>query len=121
SVSAYKNTNSGDFAIVAINSSSAVVTQIFDLTNFTANSVTPWITSGTLSLANQTPVAVSNSSFTFALPPLSVVTFVGRGYVLPPGIAISKVALNGKGFVLTWNSFAGATYSVLKTNVLSRS
>jgi glucuronoarabinoxylan endo-1,4-beta-xylanase len=118
SISAYKNTNSGNFAIVAINSSSNTVTQIFDLTNFTASSVTPWITSGTLSLVSQTPVAVANSSFTYGLPPLSVVTFVGQGYVLPPGITISNAAFNGSGFVLTWNSFAGATYSVLKTNAL---
>jgi glucuronoarabinoxylan endo-1,4-beta-xylanase len=119
SISAYKNTNSGSFAIVAINSSTNPVTQIFDLANFTATAVTPWITSGTLSLVNQAPVAVANASFTYALPPLSVVTFVGQGFVLPPSITISGAAINGSGFVLTWNSFAGATYSVLKTNVLT--
>ena len=36
SISAYKDTNSGSFAIVAINSSLTTVTQIFNLTNFTA-------------------------------------------------------------------------------------
>jgi glucuronoarabinoxylan endo-1,4-beta-xylanase len=118
SISAYKNTNSGSFAIVAINTSSNTVTQIFDLANFTAAAVTPWITSGTLSLASQAPVAVASSSFTYALPPLSVVTFVGQGYVLPPSITISSAAFNGSGLVLTWNSFAGATYSVRATNVL---
>jgi len=119
SISAYKNTNSGSFAIVAINSGFTTVTQIFDLTNFTAASVTPWITSGTLSLASQTPVSVTNSSFAYALPALSVVTFVGQDYVPPPSITISNAAFNGSGLVLTWSSYAGATYSVLKTNALT--
>jgi hypothetical protein len=119
SISAYANTNSGSFAIVAINSSGITVTQTFNLTNFTAASVTPWITSGTFSLVSQAPVPVANSSFTYALPPLSVVTFVGQGYVLPPGITISNAAFNASGLVLTWNSYAGATYSVLQTNVLT--
>jgi len=121
SVSAYANTNSGSFAIVAINSTPDTVTQIFDLTNFTAVSVTPWITSGTYSLVSQAPVALSNnySSFTYGLPPLSVVTFVGQLYVAPPSITISNAALTENGFILTWNSYAYASYSVLQTNVLT--
>jgi glucuronoarabinoxylan endo-1,4-beta-xylanase len=78
SISAYKDTNSGSFAIVAINYSTATATQIFNLANFTASSVTPWITSGTLSLASQSAVGVTNAAFTYALPALSVVTFVGQ-------------------------------------------
>jgi hypothetical protein len=78
SISAYKDTNSGSFAIVAINYSTATTTQIFNLANFTASSVTPWITSGTLSLASQSAVGVTNAAFTYALPALSVVTFVGQ-------------------------------------------
>ena len=81
SISAYKNANSGSFAIVAINYSTATATQIFNLANFTASSVTPWITSSNLSLAGQSAVGVTNSAFTYALPALSVVTFVGQ---LPP-------------------------------------
>jgi glucuronoarabinoxylan endo-1,4-beta-xylanase len=118
SISAYANTNSGNFAIVAINSSSSTATQIFDLTNFTATSVTPWVTSSNLLLASQAPVAVANSSFTYALPPLSVVTFAGQEYTPPPDITISNAVFTTNGFVLTWNSFAGATYSVLQTNCL---
>jgi glucuronoarabinoxylan endo-1,4-beta-xylanase len=78
SISAYKDTNSGSFAIVAINYSSATATQIFNLASFTASSVTPWITSSNLSLASQSAVGVTNSAFTYALPALSVVTFVGQ-------------------------------------------
>ncbi len=120
SISAYKDTNSGNFAIVAINSSFTNVTQIFNLANFTAGSVTPWITSSNLSLAGQPAVNVTNASFTYALPAVSVVTFVGQGYVASSNITISSTSriANGPSFVLIWNSTVGATYSVLKTNVL---
>jgi glucuronoarabinoxylan endo-1,4-beta-xylanase len=78
-VSAYKDTNSPNFAIVAINSSSMIVTQVFYLANVTGvASVTPWITSATMSLSNQPPVAVSSGTFSYALPALSIVTFTGQ-------------------------------------------
>jgi hypothetical protein len=79
-VSAYKNTNSGQFAIVAINSYSLAFTQTFSLANFSAASVTPWITSGSDSLAAQALVTVSNGTFSYTMPPLSIVTFVGQLY-----------------------------------------
>lgn len=120
SISAYKDTNSGNFAIVAVNPDPVTVTQVFNLANFTATSVTPWITSSNLSLASQSPVAVANASFTYLLPALSVVTFVGQDYVVPSSITISGAAYhpNGPAFILTWNSTSGATYSVQKTNWL---
>ena len=81
-ISAYKDTNSAAFAIVVVNTNAATdVIQTFNLTNFTAASVTPWITSASLSLAPQTPVNVTNSSFTYDVPAMSVVTFVGQGVV----------------------------------------
>ena len=81
-ISAYKDTNSSAFAIVVVNTNpSTDVIQTFNLTNFTAASVTPWITSATLSLAPQTPLNVTNSSFTYDVPAMSVVTFVGQGVV----------------------------------------
>jgi hypothetical protein len=103
SISAYKDTNSGSFAIVAINSGFTTVTQIFNLTNFTASSVTPWITSGTLSLASQSAVAVTNSAFTYALPALSVVTFVGQQQPgnTPPILAPVVSQTINAGFTLT--------------------
>jgi glucuronoarabinoxylan endo-1,4-beta-xylanase len=85
SISAYKDTNSGGFAIVAINPASTTVTQIFNLANFPAvGSVTPWITSSNLSLASQSAVSVANSAFTYALPAMSVATFVGQMQPTPP-------------------------------------
>ncbi len=120
-ISAYKDPVSGNFAIVAINPGFSPQTQIFNLTNFPAiSSVTPWITSGSLSLSNQPAIGVTNSAFTYALPALSVVTFVGQGGVISSNIIISGTSFNpnGPAFVLTWNSTPGATYSVLETNVL---
>ncbi|HLX96863.1 MAG TPA: glucuronoxylanase XynC [Verrucomicrobiae bacterium] len=122
SISAYKDTHSGNFAIVAVNTNLTAMTQTFDLTNFTAGSVTPWITSSNLSLAVQTPVNVTNASFTYTLPAWSVVTFAGQGYVVSTNITISSTTYIPNGsFVLTWNSTAGATYSVLRTNILGGS
>ncbi len=123
-ISAYKDTNSGNFAIVAVNPNSSVVTQMFNLTNFPAvSSVTPWITSAGFSLANQSAVSVANGSFTYPLPALSVVTFAGQSLAVPSSVTISNVSYNPTtpAFVLTWNSTAGATYSVFKTNVLGGS
>ena len=120
SVSAFKDPDSGSFAIVAINSSLSTVTQTFNLTNFNAGSVTPWVTSSTLSLSNQPAVAVSNSAFIYPLPALSVVTFAGQALVAPH-LAISISPLNGNSPVLSWHSVPGASYSVLQTNLLDGS
>ena len=88
-ISAYSDTNSGNFAIVAVNPNSTDVTLTFNLTNFPAvSSVTPWITSSNLSLASQPPVPVTDSSFTYILPAMTVVTFVGRiDASTPPSLA----------------------------------
>ena len=78
-ISAYKDSTSPAFAIVMVNTNVATdVIQTFNLNNFTAASVSPWITSGTLSLAQQTAVNVTNFSFTYTVPAMSVVTFVGQ-------------------------------------------
>jgi O-glycosyl hydrolase len=114
SISAYKDTNSGNFAIVAINPDPVTVTQIFNLTNFTANSVTPWITSSNLSLANQTAVSVANASFTYALPAMSVVTFVGQGTTNPPPIA-TTLTLTTSGSPATYGNAVTFTATV-RTN-----
>lgn len=83
-ISAFKDSVSPTFAIVVVNTNVATdVIQTFNLTHFTAASVTPWITSASLSLAPQTPVAVTNASFTYDVPALSVVTFVGQEVVVP--------------------------------------
>ena len=78
-LSAYRNTNSGAFAIVAVNDSGVPLDKNFALQNFPGvTSVTPWITSSNFSLAVQSAVTVSNGAFSYTLPPVSVVTFVGQ-------------------------------------------
>ncbi|MGD0815195.1 MAG: hypothetical protein ABSA83_16475 [Verrucomicrobiota bacterium] len=121
-ISAYKDSTTTAFAIVAVNTDPASsVNQKFILTNFTAGSVTPWITSGTQSLANLAPVAVANASFTYTVPGLSVVTFVGQATLPASIITISNAAVNGSGFVLAWDSVPGGFYTVFKTNALAHS
>ncbi len=84
-ISAYKDSASPAFAIVVVNTNTATgVFQTFNLTNFTATNVTPWITTSTLSLAPQTAVTLTNSSFTYFVPAMSVVTFVGTGNTNTP-------------------------------------
>ena len=78
-VTAYKDPVSGSLAIVTINTNlNTDVNETFVLTNVTLTTVTPWITSGSLSLGVQPPVTVSNASFVYTLPAQSVVTFVGQ-------------------------------------------
>ncbi len=87
-VSAYKDPVSLKFAVVAINSATNAVTQTFNLTNSSlVTTVTPWITSASLSLASQSAVAVSGGAFSYSLPAMSVVTFVGQASNSPPIIA----------------------------------
>ena len=97
-ISAYNDTNSGNFAIVAVNTNvSTAISQTFNLTNFTVTgSVTPWITSSNLSLASQSPVVVGGSSFAYTLPALSVVTFVGQGSTNPPNTAPTLTPIAGQ-------------------------
>jgi glucuronoarabinoxylan endo-1,4-beta-xylanase len=76
-VSAYKNESTGDFVIVAINKNTSSITQKFVLNNFTAGTVTPWITSGALNLAQQGSIGVSGNAFSYTLPAQSVCSFVG--------------------------------------------
>jgi hypothetical protein len=119
-ITAFKDTSSPNFAIVAINTNSSVdVNQTFNLNNFPGvSSVIPWRTSFSNSLAVQPAVPVTASSFTYTIPAQSVVTFVNGASL--PAIIISSPAYppGGHSFVLTWNSTAGATYSVLRTNIL---
>jgi glucuronoarabinoxylan endo-1,4-beta-xylanase len=88
-ISAYQYPNSGDIAIVAINTGTTSINQTFALTNLPVpTSMTPWITSSNLSLASQPDVTVANSSFTYTLSPMSVVTFVWATNLAPTDIML---------------------------------
>jgi glucuronoarabinoxylan endo-1,4-beta-xylanase len=83
------------------------VNETFRLTNFTANSVTPWITSDSMSLSVQSSVVVSNFAFTYTLPPQSVVTFVGQASLpnTPPTLAtVSNRIINAGVTLLITNA-----------------
>lgn len=81
-ISAYKNSSTGDFAIVATNQNDSSVSQQFNLSLFSATTVTPWVTSASLNLAQQSNVT-AGSSFTYRLPAQSVTTFVGSNGTAP--------------------------------------
>jgi hypothetical protein len=105
-ISAYKDSSSRAFAIVAVNTSATTpVNQTINLTGFTAGSVTPWITSSTLSLAQQTAVNVTNFSFSYTLPPMSVVTFAGQAANSPPTLtSVPDQTVNAGVTLVTTNS-----------------
>jgi glucuronoarabinoxylan endo-1,4-beta-xylanase len=77
SVSAYKDPNTGKFAIVAINQNASAVTLDFALSGFTANTLVPWVTSASLNLVQQPSITVGGSAFVATLPAASVTTLVG--------------------------------------------
>jgi glucuronoarabinoxylan endo-1,4-beta-xylanase len=72
-------TGNGNVVIVAINRSSSSVDVPITIAGGTApSSLTPHLTSANADLAPQSPVSVSNATFTAALPGTSVTTFVGN-------------------------------------------
>jgi glucuronoarabinoxylan endo-1,4-beta-xylanase len=78
-VTAYKDPGTGAFVVVAINQNGSDVPMNVSLNGRTATSVTPWVTSSSLNLAQQSAVVVSGGSFTATLPASSVTSFVGTG------------------------------------------
>lgn len=116
SISAYNDPNSGRFVIVAINTNISDFVQTVNLNGFTATNVTPWITSGSLSLASQPAVGVTNSTFVYTLPAMSIVTFVGKANTTVPTLAINRI---GSQINLTFNGDAAWNYTLLTSTNLS--
>ena len=84
-ITAFKNTSSGAFAIVAINSNYSSISQTVNLSSLSANSVTPYVTDANNNLTAQSALTVSGGSLTATLNAQSVTTFVGGGSSsLPP-------------------------------------
>ena len=75
--SAFRDMSTSRFAIVLINNTTAAATQRVNLRGITASNVTPWITSASQSLQQQSTVNVSGNAFTYNIPAQSIVTFVG--------------------------------------------
>ncbi|HEY2455457.1 MAG TPA: hypothetical protein VGI71_23130, partial [Scandinavium sp.] len=75
--SSYKDPVSSNFAIVVVNQSTSAQTLTYTLSGFpTVASVTPWVTSSSLDLAQQSSIAVGSNTFTATIPASSVTTFV---------------------------------------------
>lgn len=82
-ITAFNDRGNRSFAIIVVNPGRKAVSQTFSLNGFSANSVTPWITSSRLSLKAQTPVAINETTFTYKLEPSSVTTFFGTAAKTP--------------------------------------
>jgi glucuronoarabinoxylan endo-1,4-beta-xylanase len=77
-VSAFKNKTTGAFAIVVLNNNTSAVSQQFSLRGVTAKTLTPWVTSSALDLAQQSAITTAaGDSFTYTLPASSITTLVG--------------------------------------------
>ncbi|MDC3412097.1 PxKF domain-containing protein [Aquibacillus sp. 3ASR75-11] len=81
-VSAYKNTDTGEYVIVTVNDNDTASNLNLDFAGFNASyvtdSVTPYRTSETENLAQLTDISVKNGEFKTELPAKSVTTFVGK-------------------------------------------
>jgi glucuronoarabinoxylan endo-1,4-beta-xylanase len=91
SISAYKSSSSGALVIVVINQNSSNVSQSFELDGATVSSVTPWITSASFDLVQQSKVPVSGRSFVYSLPAASITSFVGTTAPAAPAGLTAKV------------------------------
>jgi chitodextrinase len=83
-VSAFKNPSTGAFVVVGLNQNLVDTPVTVTLSGLSASAVTPWVTSGTLDLAQQANIGVVNGSFTTTLPAYSVTSFVSSGTAPPP-------------------------------------
>jgi glucuronoarabinoxylan endo-1,4-beta-xylanase len=76
-MSAYANSSTGAFAVVVINQNTSNIVQSFALNGLRASTITPWITSNSLSLIQQPSIAITKGAFNYTLPAQSITTFVG--------------------------------------------
>jgi len=77
-VSAYAGTQgtAQHYVIVAINASTAAVSQPFTIANGTVTSMTPYQTTSSGGLMPQSEITITDDAFTYTLPAQSITTFV---------------------------------------------
>jgi glucuronoarabinoxylan endo-1,4-beta-xylanase len=75
-ISSFTNASPAHFVIVAINANSSAVSQPFTIANASVTSLTPYQTTSSGGLAQQSAAAVTGGQFTYTLPAQSIVTFV---------------------------------------------
>jgi glucuronoarabinoxylan endo-1,4-beta-xylanase len=120
-ISAYRSRWTGAFAVVAINDGDAAIEQTIRLAGGGGGitAVTPWITSASLSLSNQPPVAVTNGMFTYALPARSVATFAGRAPT-PYQVSVVTAARNAQGhFEVSVDGLPGPDLTLMRSSNLT--
>jgi glucuronoarabinoxylan endo-1,4-beta-xylanase len=84
-VTAFQSTPSDTLVIVAVNTNGSNTPQSFKVTDApTFSTMTPYVTSASLSLSAQAAVSLSANTFTYTLPLESVTTFVGSSTMQPP-------------------------------------
>ena len=76
-LSAFMDPDSDRFVMVAVNDTTLPITQSFTIEGIRTRFLTPWITSATQSLERQSRLLVRRNTFTYTVPPFSVVTFAG--------------------------------------------
>lgn len=77
-VTAFQDPINSHSVIVAVNSGSSPVGQVFRVGAGMGSSVVPYLTSRSSHLAVQSPLVISGGSFTYTLPASSVTTFVSN-------------------------------------------
>ncbi len=77
-VTAYKDPASSKVVVVAVNMSSSTLYQTFLIQNGIMNSFTPYTTSETENIQQGSNLTVTNGSFTAALEPSSITTFISN-------------------------------------------
>jgi glucuronoarabinoxylan endo-1,4-beta-xylanase len=77
-MTAYKDPTQGTVVIVAINNAGHDVALNVAFSGPSTTQVTPWVTSSTQDLSEETAIAVTNGAFAAMLPSASVTTFVGQ-------------------------------------------
>ena len=76
-LSVFMDPTSGRFGMVAVNDTTLPITQSFTINGIITGPLTPWVTSSTQLLEQQSPVDASQGSFTYTVPSFSVVTLAG--------------------------------------------
>lgn len=112
-VSAYRNPNGTQLAIVAINPFSLDFNQTITLSNFPQMRLTPCITSASQSLTAQPSFVVNNGTFTVTLPAHSITTFSGELITNTPPefIAVESQRVNPGVTVFVTNAIAAPDLS----------
>jgi glucuronoarabinoxylan endo-1,4-beta-xylanase len=108
-ISAFKDPTNNQFAIVAINTNATGTSVALNLNNFPyVSSVTPWVTSASLNLSAQAPLAIGGDSFTPTLGADTVTTFVGSKGTAPTPLTVGVASGYAPSLIAT-NSSLGAT------------